>query len=162
MGTEKNILLKHIDGPTLKIILDFIYTGHIEITGDNVDAVIAAASSMELIAIEEICGKFWVANLSNENCVDIYLSADKYNLMDLRSKALNFISKNFEAVPIIRQIDDQNFEKIIKHDKITAAETIVLDRLVEWINRNESKSVKVVADLLKSIRLECIPNKVRR
>lgn len=146
----------------LEAILNFIYTGSIEIDAENIDDVVACASSMELIALEERCGEFWATELSIENCVDIFLKADKYNLKDLWSKALNFICVNFEAVSIdvIQQIDEKNFMTVLKHDRISADETVVFDRLVQWCRQNKADAVEIDPQLLEVIRLEHIPNEV--
>lgn len=146
----------------LQIVLEFVYTGRIEITAENVVGIVAAASGMELIALEQRCGKFWETNLSIESCVETFLNADKFHLNDLRSKALKFICSHFGAVPIddILRIDEKNFHEVLKYDEITAAETVVFDALVQWINENGSRAVEIARDLLKLIRLDYIPTKV--
>lgn len=155
-GSEKEIVLKEIDGPTLKTILEFIYTADIKISAENVFYILAAASSMELIALGKECSQFCADNLSIENCVEFFLNADKYHLPDLRLKALEFICDHFEDVPVddFEQIDENNFKELLKHDQITAAETIIFDRLIEWMERRKTE---LVGDLLNVIRLKHIP-----
>lgn len=84
------------------------------------------------------------------------MNADKYHLPDLRLKALEFICDHFEDVPVddFEQIDENNFKELLKHDQITAAETIIFDRLVEWMERRKTE---LVGDLLNLIRLKHIP-----
>lgn len=158
-SSEKEIVLKEIDGPTLKIILEFIYTADIKISAENVFDILAAASSMELIALAKECGQFCADNLTIENCVDFFLNTDKYYLSDLRLKVLEFICDHFEDVPVddFQQIDENNFEELLKHDQITAAETIIFLRLVEWMDLRKTESV---GDLLNLIRLKHIPTAV--
>lgn len=97
------------------------------------------------------------------NCVEIFLNADKYQLNNLRVKALHFICDRFETVPIgdIQQINEKNFQEILKNDQIPAAETIIFDRLVQWMDRNRTGAVTVASDMLKLIRLDHIPIEVR-
>lgn len=144
------------------MVLDFIYAGQIEITAENVVDIVGAASGMELIALEEKCVEFWEANLALENCVEIFLNADKYRLMNLRAKALRTICDNFEDVTIddLLQIDEKNFYEVLKNDQIAAAETIIFDRLVQWINCNKTDSGGDISELLNLIRLKHIPNTV--
>lgn len=68
-GAQNEIPLEEVDGATFKIILNFIYTGRIEINNGNIFDIIGAASHLRLTALEERCGEFWAANLSIENCV---------------------------------------------------------------------------------------------
>lgn len=148
----------------LKIILEFIYTTDIEISGENVCDILAAASSVELIALEEKCANFLGNSLSIANCVEIFLNAYKYHLDHLWAKAMKFICVHFEEVPIedIQHIDGNNFQEVLKHDEIAAAETIVFDRLVQWMDHNKIGVSKLATDMLKLIRLAHIPIAVSR
>lgn len=143
----------------LKTILDFIYSGQIDINEENVGDIVAAASSMELIALEERCGKFWAVDLKVENCVEIYLNADKYRLSDLHTKALKFVCNHFEAVPIddIQQLDEKNLLDVLKYDEITAPETIIFNRLSQWMNQNKVEADEFASNMLDAIRLNHIP-----
>lgn len=161
-GAEEEIVFKDINANTLKAILTYIYFGRIEITANNVSEIFEAALSMELVGLGRSCGEFWAANFAIENCVKIFLTADKYQLNDLWSRALNFICDRFEAVPIddIQEIDAKNFQEILKNDRVTAAETVVFDRLARWIDKKKAEGGEVDSGLLKSIRLEHIPTAV--
>lgn len=159
---EKEIVFADIDALTLSAVLDFIYFGRIEITEENVDSFITAASSMELIGLAEKCGKFWAAKLATENCVRFFLNADKHHLRGLWSIAMKFICDNFEAISSddIQQIDEKNFRELLNQDQINAAETVIFDRLIQWIDENKEAEERVDSNLLKSIRLAHIPSTV--
>lgn len=161
-GAQKKVLLKEIDGSMLKNVVDYIYSGQIEINDDNVGQLIAAASGMELITLEKRCGEFWEAKLALGNCVEIFLNADRFLLNDLRTKALKYICDHFENVPIdnLRHIDEKNLRELLKHDQITAAETVIFDRLVQLIERQKMESFKFDSELTEIIRLEHIPTTV--
>lgn len=157
-GAQKEILLEEIDGQMLETILDFVYTGIVEINSKNVGSVVEAASRMEFIQIEAKCSGFWGANLAIENCMEVFLYADKYYFKNLRAKALNFICNHFEDIPIedFQQFDAKNFHELLENDQIAAAETIVFDRLAQWLSRNKSGAQKRETELLQLIRLERI------
>lgn len=160
-GAEEEIVFEDINAKTLETILNFIYSGRIEITAENIREIDDAASSMELDTLSKRCAEFWAANFAVENCVDIFLNTDKTKKKDLWSKALNFICDRFEAVPIdhIQKIDEKNFQEILESDRITAAETVIFDRLARWIEKNKAEGENVHSKL-KSIRLQHIPTAV--
>lgn len=116
--------------------------------------------------VDTIYHKYFLAD-SNElsmafttgNCVGIFLNADKFQLNNLRSKALEFICDHFEAVPIecMQQIDTKNFQDVLKNDQITAAESIVFDRLFQWMDKNKTVAAEVTSSMLELIRLHHIP-----
>lgn len=97
-GTANEITLKSVDGPTLKAIIGYIYTGVVELSGDNVESVLSAASGMELVSLERQCEKYLDDNLTEENCAISLLLADKYYLNQLYGKALAFVCEHFEKI----------------------------------------------------------------
>lgn len=52
-GWNKEVVLKEFDGPMLKLIIDFCYTGRVAVTEANVNDIRAAASSLKLTALEQ-------------------------------------------------------------------------------------------------------------
>lgn len=161
-ANQKELVLKEIHGVSLKSIIDYCYTGNIDITENNVAYIVAAAFSFNLAKVEQKCAQFWESILSVENCVSILQMADKYNLLDLRSKALTFICKKFAVVSIanLLEINGENFGKLLDSDQIRTSENIVFDRLKRWAAQNENERANFVPNFLKTIRLDLLESKV--
>lgn len=100
--------------------------------------------------------------MSIENCIEFFVNADKYHLKALRSKALTFVCGHFEVLPIeeIEQMDSKYFQEVLECDLIVSAETIVFDRLVQWMDHNKIESGEVATDMINLIRLAHIPSTV--
>lgn len=162
-GQEEDVTIYNIYGSTLKAIIDFCYSGCIKITNENVMEIIEAASAMEFVRIEKKCEHFWSENLALSNCLDTFLSADKYSLKDLREKSLNFICEQFEALPVteLQKINANFIADLLKCDKIHAREEFIFRRLAEWAGYHETTRAKYVPDLLKLIQLDKISQPVR-
>lgn len=161
-GKEEDVTLEGIDGQTLKSIIDFCYTGLIDINEENIDDIILAASSMELLLLEKKCSDFWAQRLRFENWVDIYIKADKYTLTELKSKIYCLICESFERVPSedLARVDQFFFRDVLKYEKIQVPEQILFTRLQQWISHDPSERVKFVAEFIKYIRLEHLPGQV--
>lgn len=161
-GTEKEVVLKKIDGSTLKTIIYYIYAGHVKLTEDNIVNVLAAASGMELVSLEEKCSEYLQENLTKENCLDVLSLADKYGIGQLRTNALNLVCAHFENIPLadILQLDGIVFNDLLKCEHFEANETKIFESLAEWVQQNESKRAKFMPELLQSIRLEYLPGEV--
>lgn len=156
------IVFNEIDGSTLKIIIDFCYTGRIALTEANVNEVLAAATSMELPKLEQKCREFWDINLSNGHLVSTLLHAEKYKLKDLRKKSIKAVCGNFENIPIeeLQKIDGNILCEILSSDVVAANETFIFDRLMLWLGEHEIDKAEFASKLLTSIRLEHIPAEV--
>lgn len=163
-GSENEIVLRDIDGTTLQLVIHFCYAGHTKITTDNVEELIDAASRMEFLRLEQDCCDFLIDNLTVENCVDALLIADKYNFSELNQKALQFIRDHFEAVPIadVLEVSHENFDELLKYAHYRIEESIIFDRLVQWVGHNKVERAKYVPALAEHIRLEHISDEVIR
>ena len=70
LETEKNIIELHgIERSTLSILLDFMYKGTIEISVDNVQAVLQGASLLNLYQLRTVCSHFLETQLDSSNCL---------------------------------------------------------------------------------------------
>lgn len=161
-GEQKLVTLREIDGPTLKHMIDFVYTGRVRITDEHVWDIIAAASSMELVVLESECGKFWKKSLSIVNCVDILLAADKYQLWKLTPKVQRFICRSWLYVQDdeLAKIDAENFRKLLQRDDVDVDEVDVFDSVVQWLSSNNNTQKDTATTLLKLVRLPFIESPV--
>lgn len=161
-GKEEDVTLEGIDGSTLNLIINFCYTGIIDINEQNIDDIILAASSMELLLLEKKCSDFWAKRLRFENWVDIYIKADKYTLTELKSRIFQLICESFERVPSadLARVDQFFFRDVLKYEKIQVPEQILFTRLQQWIAHDPNERVKFVAEFIKYIRLEHLPGQV--
>lgn len=133
-GSKTEFDLDDTDGETLKAIVEFCYTGCIELTGENVAKFLAFASSVELDLLEKKCWRFYDEKLTVTSSTDTLIFADKYSDVNLRQKAFDLICESFESVPAedILRLDHQLLQEILKCDKVQATEECVLKRLLEW------------------------------
>lgn len=164
-GQEEEVTIPKIDGPTLKAIIDFCYSGIIRITDENVAEIISAASFMALELIEEKCAQFWSEKLAASNCLEIFLLADKYSYKDLLEESMDLICEKFEEVDIhegVQELKFEHFRKILECDKIHALEKLVFQCFVAWVNYDddEENRVKYAPELFSLIRLAKIPQPV--
>lgn len=161
-SNNEDIILPHIDGTTLRLVIDYCYTGRIDINNNNVNSIVCAASSMEFIELEQLCCQFLGQNLCTDNCIETFLLADKFSFDSLKRKAFLRILNHFENVPPeeFLRFDVKNLMELLNYDKIEASEETVFDRLRLWMETNSSESEDRGPELLRCIRLECLSAKV--
>lgn len=121
---KDEVTIAKIDGPTLKAIIGFCYSGKIEISLSNGLEIVEAASAMKFVEIKQKCEEFWTENLVQSNAVDIFLLADKYCFPVLRQKSFQFICEHFEAVACDKLLilNNSHFKEVLQCDKIQALE----------------------------------------
>jgi hypothetical protein len=89
------VFIDNISPWTMKRLLDFIYTGKIEINQDNVIDLFNAAVMFQLYELADKCTDYINEHIDITNCIDIHIFASMYNLSKLESDAFNFILDNF-------------------------------------------------------------------
>lgn len=161
-GNHDEFIMDDTDGETIQMIIDFCYTGNIDLTHENVDKLMTIASSVQLDLLEEKCRHFYMAHLSSDNAVNTLTIADKYSMVDLRRRAFNRICESFESVPSTKfqKIDDRLLRELLKCDTVNATEEMIFNRLYEWFEYSEGDRLQHMPELLKLIRLKHISSKV--
>lgn len=141
----------------MQAIVNYCFSGRIEICANNADDILDAAASMEFPALEGMVSEFWCSRLSVENCVETLAKADQYNLTYLWEETLQFCATNFDKIPVcdMMDMDVAIFEKLIAFDKIAVIEDRIFECVVNWLHRNE-KRAKFAPTILKLIRLKHI------
>lgn len=148
--------LKEVDGGTIKAIVDFCYFGSIELSEENVDEFIAAASFYQFELLEQKCCQFRSAILKASNAVQTLSIADKFNLSDLRQQAFGLVCEMFDTIPStdVQQIDYRFLEQILSSDNVQASEETIFKGLMDWYAYSKVDREKFMENLLKCIRVK--------
>lgn len=161
-GRKKEVTIADIDGPTLKQIIGYCYTGRISITEENIMQIVWPASTMGFVDIEKKCRSFWSDTLTATNCVETFVLADKLGFLKLRKKSLGFICVLFQFVPAddLHCLQFPYFAELLQCHEIHALEDSICRRLVQWVEHSVMERSKHVPDLLKWIRMENLSTQV--
>jgi len=82
-STLKEIELKEIHGPTLALIIDFAYSGVIDIMPDNVSSILEMANYLGVEVVKNACSGYLWKQINFENAFDIMLLASRYHCSQL-------------------------------------------------------------------------------
>lgn len=78
----------------IECLLDFIYTGRLELNFDNILFILDAANHLQVNEAILVCSSFLVNSIKLSNCVSILKLADTYSLTSVVRKAHNFLINN--------------------------------------------------------------------
>lgn len=137
-GKTKEFVLEGTDGETVEAIVDYSYTGQINLTNENVGKFLAIASSVDLDLLETECRQFLADKICENMCVDAFMAADKYDA-DIRKKAFQLICDNFEKLSSsdIQKLDHRLLGEILESDQLITDEGLLFTRLLEWVQSKE-------------------------
>lgn len=170
-STQEEVHLKGVDEGGMKAIINFLYSGKLEITEANAQGVLSVAAMFDLPNVVSACARFMLKHLSPSNCLGVRDFARIFNLSDLNASANRFAMQNFANVSKAEEflnlsLDD--VESFIQSDKINVnSEEDVYVAVTRWIQHdNDARKVYVQRlynyvrfpilelNLLKAIMLE--------
>lgn len=169
--SEKNkdeIKLQEIHGDALDALIDFCYTGRIEIDEWNALHLLQAASRMEFVAIETKCGDFLRKMVSVSNCLSIWTEMELLiQFEDLVNLAWTFIGDKFvDIVKCSKEFLELNTDyllALLKRDDLkVCAEEQVFEALVKWVKHDPESRKCYVSELLQAIRFTQIKQEVSK
>ncbi|KAL7293115.1 hypothetical protein TKK_0013268 [Trichogramma kaykai] len=141
----------------LSSLVDFIYTGNVDITQDNVQELFAAADMLELDEVVSSCISYLQEQLHFSNALGIYRFAEVHNRMDLLETALRFIEINFPQVVQEEEFLDLPKEQLVKFissEKIHIdTEFQVFQATYNWITHDIPARLCYVFEIFSHIRL---------
>lgn len=100
----------------IKSILDFIYTGILNLSFENLNNILDAASHLQVNEVLGLCEEFLIKNLILLNCVTIHKIADIYALKNVLNTTKQYLSDNI--VDIYQHGSDQFYQLSYEQLKI--------------------------------------------
>lgn len=150
-GKPKEFVLDDSDGPTIKTVVNFCYTGNIDLSEENAEKCLKIASDVEIDFLEKKCRQFYSKKLNVDNSVSILMIADKYRIGDLRQRAFNLVCEKFEIVSTtdIQKLNHSLLVELLKCNKILESGDLCAQRLLDWFQSDEVERGVYMPQLLK-------------
>jgi hypothetical protein len=153
------IELQDVGELALPALVEFAYTGKLELKGSTVVAIIQAANRLQMEAMERAAVDFLVAGLDAGNVLDAmalgaHLSAGKVG-RDLREKSKAWLSKNFGLVaaePSFLQLPAAEVASCVESDDLEVKEEEVLAVVLAWVKDDEMNRQAELGRLLPLVR----------
>ena len=157
---DENVEIYGIDADTFAIILDFIYSGYVEVKETNVQQLLPAAKMLQIEEVEKNCCDFLRHELDPSNCVGIYLFADVHACVNLASDALEYIHRNFAEVSKSEeflQLDKLRLFKLLESEDLKIeSEEQVFEAAINWVLSDVKGRRELLGKILEKVRLPLI------
>ena len=155
---EGIIRFEEISTSILEGVLEFIYTGHVEIHDEqSAKELIIAADFLLLDCLKTFAGRFLEKLLTNANCISTFYFAETYQCEELVAKTRKFVHDNFASVAELDEFLDLEAEEVdkwISSDEICVeAEEDIFKIIQKWIEQKESDRKSKFEELFRHVRL---------
>ena len=154
---EGLIRLENTSKVAIEELLEYLYTGHVNVTQHNAFDLLKIADFLVIPSLKEVSSKFIIQTLSSSNCLMVYYLAVNYRCIELQEKARDFVFANFTSV--VEHEDFLNLtlkevEEWILSDEIRVrGEEDVFQAVVKWAEKRGSGDREKFFDLFRHVRL---------
>ena len=159
-SNEGIIRLEMATALCLRDILEFIYTGSVQISAeDSAQDLIAMAEYLVLPHLKTLAESFLVNNfkLDASNSFSTYYFAERYGCEELMSVSKDVVLKNFTTVAKTEDFFNLSSTEVqmwISSDELNvSAEEDVFKIILGWINRSKFERQEHFAELFREVRL---------
>ncbi|KAF7228584.1 kelch-like protein 3 isoform X2 [Nothobranchius furzeri] len=149
--------IRDVGGQTLRKLVDYIYTAEIEVTEDNVQVLLPAASLLQLMDVRQVCCEFLQSQLHPTNCLGIRAFADLHTCTQLLDQAHAYAEQHFCEVVQGEEFLGLSLQQVcclISSDKLTVStEEKVFEAMVSWIKHDKPARLEHMPKLMEHVRL---------
>ncbi|OCT96961.1 kelch-like protein 2 [Xenopus laevis] len=153
----KRVRIKEVDGWTLKMLVDYVYTAEIKVTEENVQVLLPAAGLLQLQDVKKTCCEFLESQLHPSNCLGIRAFADMHACTDLLNQANGYAEQHFSDIVTGEEFLNLGIEQVcslIASDKLTViSEEKVFEAVIVWVNHDTEVRQEHMSHLMEHVRL---------
>ncbi|XP_016660786.1 kelch-like protein 2 isoform X2 [Acyrthosiphon pisum] len=151
------VTIRELDSTILQLLVDYIYTGEIMVTKENVQGLLPAANVLQLDYVNEVCAEFLQKQLNPSNCLGIREFADLHNCTKLLPSSEAYIKQHFLGVAKGEDFLSLSYEdlvKLISSDDLAAPfEEKVFECVIKWVKHDLDLRNDFLPKLMEHVRL---------
>lgn len=160
----KEIILQDTSPEIFQEFFDFIYTGVLELTPENVEEIMKIAKLYSITSLSTTCENFLEEKLEKSNVLKFLDLSLIYELIKLEKKCFRIIEENSTEIiesPEFLRISKNSLEKIVKFEMLSCKEIKVFEAVDKWSRHecerkqlavNSLNKRSVIGDIMLKIR----------
>ncbi|XP_046873272.1 kelch-like protein diablo isoform X3 [Hypomesus transpacificus] len=95
---QERVAINGVEPQMIGMLVSYAYTAEVVISKANVQALLAAANLLDVMAVREACCRFMERQMDEMNCVGIHCFAEAHSCMELEKRSMDFILQHFCTV----------------------------------------------------------------
>ncbi|KAK3881543.1 hypothetical protein Pcinc_014015 [Petrolisthes cinctipes] len=156
-ATQEEVALRDMDAEALLTLVNYCYTGSLELHEDTVEVVLSTAHHLLLTEVVGVCCEYLAKQLHPANCLGIQLFADTQGCSELHRLASKFTAEHFEDVmqhqEFVQLPPDEAARLLASDDLNVPSEELIFQALVLWLKHDLEGRNKEMARLLALVKL---------
>ena len=158
LNNQQRCIIENVDGKSLKILIDYIYTGNVEINNRNALNLLSAADKLKIQDVKMFCLEFLETIITYDSCFHILSAAQACQSVKLQLKIFLYLNENFEKVlltpPFKALTKTEVTYCMTRLNRNVVSETTLFDAIITWIKYDEENRRKDFLDLFKLLKFD--------
>ena len=153
-----------ISAAALKIVLDSIYSGDLQVNDENIFEVLVAADHLQVNSAVQQCCDYLQTQFVDQLRFDVQTFcrvsaiADRHGLKDLQEATqtkMAYIYKEIcESEEFLSHVDADQYTRLLSRDDLSApSETFVFKSAMQWIKHKKEERMTAAAKVIGAVRL---------
>ena len=153
-----------ISAAALKIVLDSIYSGDLQVNDENIFEVLVAADHLQVTSAVQQCCDYLQTQFVDQLRFDVQTFcrvsaiADRHGLKDLQEATqtkMAYIYKEIcESEEFLSHVDADQYTRLLNRDDLSApSETFVFKSVMQWIKHKKEERMTAAAKVIGTVRL---------
>ena len=153
-----------ISAAALKIVLDSIYSGDLQVNDENIFEVLVSADHLQVTSAVQQCCDYLQTQFVDQLRFDVQTFcrvsaiADRHGLKDLQEATqtkMAYIYKEIcESEEFLSHVDADQYTRLLSRDDLSApSETFVFKSVMQWIKHKKEERMPVAAKVIGAVRL---------
>ncbi|XP_070581175.1 kelch-like protein 3 [Ptychodera flava] len=162
----KEIEIKEIEFTSLEKLVDYMYTGTLDVNKDNVQDLLNAACMLQIEEVKDICSHCLLRYIDVSNCLGIWTFSEIHHLEEVYNKANHLLKSRFPSITQQEEfliLDKNILQEILTFDDLNLgmkSENVVLESVIRWLNYDLISRAKHLEELLKHVRLHLVSSEL--
>ena len=154
------VVMQDIHPDIMENLVEFAYTGRININVENVQALLATSSLIQFHEVGELCCKFLETQLDPSNCLGIRKFVEAHGCTSFLECVDRFVLQKFKEVIKSEEynlLPGELLIKVLSSDDLNVNfEEEVYESVLKWVSFNISERSKLLPRILENVRLPLI------
>ena len=161
---ESELKDESVSTAALKIVLDSIYSGDLQVNDENVFEVLVAADHLQVTSAVQQCCDYLQTQFIDQLRFGVYTYcrvfaiADRHGLTDLQeatqTKMASIYREICESEEFLSHVDADQYISLLSRDDLSApSETFVFKSVMQWITYKKEERMPFAAKVIAAVRL---------
>ncbi|XP_069093325.1 kelch-like protein 20 isoform X2 [Pleurodeles waltl] len=140
---QERVAINGVEPAMIGALVDYAYTAQVVINKGNVQALLAAANLLDMLAVREACCRFMAQQMDETNCVGIHCFAEAHSCLELQRQSFDYILQHFGRVcrqeEFLSLCRDKLTEIVASDDLNVSKEETVFEAVMLWLEKEPSR-----------------------